>query len=88
MEYGGGEIKETSEYLENCLEKVNSPYLFLWFPDKRITFDEAKKKFLDTENLPEPISLEDFNSMTVNTFYESITKDGSVCIRTAKSLWP
>jgi len=89
MEYSGGELIDQGESLKNCLDnRLDSPFIYLWSPNNALTFKEAKDMFLDTENLPEPISLEEATGMGVSTFYESIRDTGSVCIETPKDLWP
>jgi hypothetical protein len=88
MEYSGGKIQDLGDILKNCLEGMNSPFIYLWSPDRSMTFDEAKQKFLDTKSLPEPISLQDATGMDITTFYNSFINSGTICIETSKNLWP
>jgi len=88
MEYSGGNVQDLGDQLKNCMEGMNSPFIYLWSPDQKMTFDEAKKKFLDTKSLPEPIPLKEATGMDVKTFFESFENSGSVCIETLKELWP
>ena len=88
IEYSGGNIKDLGDRLQNCIEGMNSPFIYLWSPDLNLTFTEAKKEFLDTENLPQPIPLQDATGIDVNTFYNSIRNSGTVCIETPKEIWP
>jgi hypothetical protein len=62
--------------------------MYLWSPDNRMTFTEAKVRFLDTENLPEPVPLQEATGMSVEEFYSNIINTGQVCIETPKVLWP
>jgi hypothetical protein len=88
IEYSGGTTKDLGDRLQICLERIDSPFLYLWSPDESMTFDEATKKFLDTENFPQPVPLLDATGMDIEVFYESIIDSGSVCIETPKDLWP
>ena len=89
MEYSGGDGMDLGESLRNCLgDSVDSPFMYLWSPDNRMTFTEAKARFLDTENLPEPVSLQEATGMSVEDFYSNIINTGKVCIETPKALWP
>jgi hypothetical protein len=91
MEYGGGELIDLGESLQNCLDKtVNSPFMYLWSPDQPLTFPEAKERFLylDAENMPEPIPLQEATGTSVEDFYSNIINTGKVCIETPKALWP
>ena len=89
MEFSGGDGMDLGESLRNCLDdSVNSPFMYLWSPDNRLNFTEAKVRFLDTENLPEPVSLQEATGMSVEEFYSNIINTGQVCIETPKVLWP
>jgi hypothetical protein len=87
LEYGGGDIKDMGNYLQNCIDDRKRPYIYLWSPDDEMTFDEAAKKFLYTEDVS-PISLKEATGMDVDLFYEEFTSNGKVCIQTPKELWP
>ena len=88
MEYSGGTGSDLGDHLQICLEGMNSPFIYLWAPEQSMTFEGATRIFLDTENLPEPVSLKDATGMDVDTFYERFMSDGKVCIETPKELWP
>lgn len=88
MEYSGGNMQDLGDRLRNCLEGMNSPFIYLWSPERVMTFEEAKKIFLDTENLPQPIALPDATGMDIDAFYDSFMNSGTVCIETPKELWP
>lgn len=88
MEYSGGNIEDLGEHLRICLAEMRSPFIYLWSPDLRMTFNEAQELFLDTESLPEPIPLQDATGMDISTFYENYTDSGTVCIETPKEIWP
>jgi hypothetical protein len=53
-----------------------------------MTFEEAKEAFLDTENYPQPISLQEAAGAEVEDFYLHMVQDGFFCIETPKGLWP
>ena len=76
--------------LQNCLRGVDSPFIYLWSPEKnKMSFQDAKQKFLDTTNLPEPKPLLEATGMDVRTFYETFKNpETDVCIYTPKALWP
>lgn len=78
------------EKLQVCLEGADSPFLFLWSPEKnKMSFQDAKQKFIDTTYLPEPQPLLEATGMDVNTFYETFKNpDTNVCLETPKDLWP
>lgn len=88
MEYSGGRIIDLGDRLQHCSEEMNAPFIYLWSPKYKMTFDEAKTRFLDTENLPEPVRLEIATGMDAQTYYESIVTSGTVCIETPKEIWP
>lgn len=89
MEYSGGELVDLGDRLRNCLDKqVDSPFIYLWSPDKPLTFEEATETFLDTENSPEPIPVKDATGIDTEEFYENILISGVSCIETPKELWP
>ncbi len=92
IEYSSGDpLTETDGKLQNCfIKNMDSPFIYLWSPEKQsLSFQEAKQKFLDTRNLPEPLPLETATGMDIKTFYETfknpITK---ACIETPQNLWP
>jgi len=76
--------------LHNCLHGADSPFIYLWSPEtNKMSFQDAKQKFLDTTNLPEPKPLPEATGMDVKTFYETFKDpDTNVCIETPKDLWP
>lgn len=88
MEYSGGNLVDLGDHLRNCMKGMNSPFIYLWSPEHTMTFDEAQQRFLDTEDFPQPISLEDATGMDVKTFYEKMITTGRACIQTPKELWP
>jgi hypothetical protein len=89
MEYGGGDLIDQGDRLQNCLDNnVNSPFIYLWSPDNQMDFDEAKERFLDTENFPEPVPLQEATGMSVDNFYSNMITAGKVCIETPKAIWP
>lgn len=64
-------------------------FLYLWSPTLELTFDEAVNMFIDTRNMPPPISLEEATGMDVSTFYETYKNPNStVCLETQADLWP
>lgn len=80
---------EVNNKLRNCLKGADSPFIYLWAPEKQISFDEAKRKFLDTRWLPEPKPLLDATGMDVKTFYETFKNPNTdACLETPKDLWP
>ena len=87
MEYSGGDLVDLGEKIQNCLDELTSPFIYLWSPNRGMGFDEAKVQFLDTENFPQPIPLQEATGMDVNTFYQSIIDFGNVCVETPKELW-
>lgn len=92
LEYSTGEpLDDVNGKLQNCLIKdMDSPFIFLWSPEEQIlSFQDAKQKFLDTSNLPEPKPLFEATGMDVKTFYEIFKNpDTDVCLETPKNLWP
>lgn len=76
--------------LRNCLRGADSPFINLWSPEKdKMSFQDAKQKFLDTTNLPEPKPLFEATGLDVKTFYETFKNpDTDVCLETPKNLWP
>lgn len=92
IEYSTGEpLREIDDKLQNCLIKtMNSPFIFLWSPDVlKLSFQDAKQKFLDITNLPEPKPLLEATGMNVDTFYETFKDpDTNGCLETPKELWP
>ncbi len=90
LEYGTGmPLEEDGGKIKNChLNDMDSPFIHLWSLSESLSFQEAKK-FLDTENLPEPKPLFDATGMDVKTFYETFkTPDATVCLETPNDLWP
>jgi hypothetical protein len=75
--------------LQNCLNNADSPFIYLWSPEKtKMSFQDAKQKFLDTRNLPEPKPLLEATGMDGKTFYETFKNpDTDICIETPKYLW-
>ena len=75
--------------LQNCLKYAESPLIYLWSPEQnKMSFQEAKHKFIPSANLPEPMSLMDATGMDVKTFFETFKNpDASACIQTPKDLW-
>lgn len=75
--------------LQNCLKGADSPFIYLWSPEKnKMYFQDAKQKFLDTTNLPEPKPLLEATGMDVKTFYETFKNpDTTACLETPKNLW-
>lgn len=88
MEYSGGNLIEKGNFLENCLEGLNSPFLYLWSPEQKLTFEEATRMFLDTENFPEPVPLNEATGVDIETFYEGILDSEVFCLQTPKEFWP
>ncbi len=91
MEYSGGDLIDLGASLQNCLDDtVNSPFIYLWSPENPMTFLEAKERFLylDAENMPEPVPLQEATGTSVEDFYTAMITDGRVCIETPKALWP
>jgi len=92
VEYStGGPLKDVDGKLQNCFIKdMDSPFIFLWSPDEQnLSFQDAKQKFLDITNLPEPKPLLDATGMDVKTFYETFkNSETNVCLETPKNLWP
>lgn len=92
IEYSTGEpLKDIDGKLQNCLIKdMDSPFMFLWSPEELgLTFQDAKQKFLDTSNLPEPRPLLEATGMVVKTFYETFKNpDTNACLETPINLWP
>jgi hypothetical protein len=76
--------------LRNCLRGIDSPFIYLWSPEKeKMSFQDAKQKFLDTTNLPEPKPLLEATGMDVKTFYETFKDSNSnACLETPINLWP
>lgn len=90
LEYGTGmPLEEDEGKIKNChMNDMDSPFIHLWSLSENLPFQEAKK-FLDTENLPEPKPLFDATGMDVKTFYEAFkNSDATVCLGTPKDLWP
>lgn len=88
LEYSGGNLIDLGDRLRNCLDGLNSPFIYLWAPEQKMTFEEAIDRFLPTEDLPQPLPLEEATSTDVSTLYETIRDSGTVCIETPKELWP
>ncbi len=88
MEYSGGKGVDNADYVVNCLEGLNSPFLYLWSPEQELTFEEAIRMFLDTENFPEPVPLKEATGVDIEAFYEGILGSEVFCIQTPKELWP
>jgi hypothetical protein len=90
MLYGGGDITDREDHLRNCLRDITSPSIYLWSPDKNLTFEEAIGRFIhdDPESLPPPVPLEEATGVSVRFFYEEIINDGFICVETPKELWP
>ena len=83
--------KEADGKLQNCLiGKMDSPFIYLWSPEKQpLSFDEAKRMFLDIKSLPEPKPLLEATGMDVETFYQTFKNSNTdTCLETDKSLWP
>ena len=80
----------TKETLQTCLGGADSPFIYLWSPEKtKMSFQDAKQKFIDTTFLPEPQPLVDATGMDVNTFYKTFKNPNTdVCLETPKDLWP
>jgi hypothetical protein len=87
MEYSGGKITDLGDRLQNCLEEMNSPFIYLWAPDQEMTFDEAKKRFLYSGDFKR-IPLKEATGIDVEAFYTGFKENGSICIETRKDLWP
>lgn len=79
-----------NDKLKACLHGADSPFIYLWSPEiSKISFQDAKQKFLDTTNLPGPKPLLEATGMDVKTFYETFKNpDTDVCLETPKNLWP
>lgn len=91
VEYSTGDpLKDVGGKLQNCLKGMDSPFIFLWSPEKQhLSFQDAKQKFLDITNLPEPKPLLEATGMDVKTFYEIFKNpETNVCLETPKNLWP
>ena len=92
VEYGLGTSIENAvvdDKLQNCLKHAESPLIYLWSPEQnKMSFQEAKQKFILPQNLPEPMSLLDATGMDVKTFFETFKNpDAITCIQTPKDLW-
>jgi hypothetical protein len=93
VEYGDAtsiEDAEVGDKLQDCLIGLNSPFIYLWSPEKnKLSFQDAKQRFVDTRNMPEPKPLFEATGMDVKTFYETFKNpDTDVCLGTPKNLWP
>ncbi len=56
--------------LQNCLKYADSPFIYLWSPEQnKLSFQDAKQKFLYSQNLSEPIPLLDDTGMDAKTFF-------------------
>jgi uncharacterized cupin superfamily protein len=91
IEYSTGHpLNEVGGKLQNCrLTEMDSPFIYLWSPEEQISFDEAKRKFLDTRWLPEPKPLLAATGMDIKTFYETFKNPSTdACLETPKNLWP
>lgn len=75
--------------LQNCLNNADSPFIYLWSPEKNnMSFQDAKQKFLDTTNLPEPKPLLEATGMDEKAFYETFKNtDTDICVETPEYLW-
>jgi len=75
--------------LQNCLKYATSPFIYLWSPEKnKMSFQDAKQKFLSPQNLPERMPLLEATGMDEKTFYETFRDaDTDICIETPKNLW-
>jgi hypothetical protein len=89
MEFSGGRlIDDSGDHLTICLAEMNSPFIYLWSPEQEMTFQQATEMYLDTENLPQPIPLQEAAGMNIYTFYKYLVELGTVCIETPKAMWP
>jgi hypothetical protein len=83
-------MKGVGGKLQNCLKGLDSPFIFLWSPEKQyLSFQDAKQKFLNTSSLPEPRPLLEATGMDLKTFYETYRKpETNIRLETDKNLWP
>jgi hypothetical protein len=89
MEYSGGRAINVGKKIRNCFDNVDSPFIYLWSPDDKMTSSEAISAFLDTTNLPYPIPLYDATGMSVDSFYKKFRNpDKNNCLETPLALWP
>jgi hypothetical protein len=91
VEYSGGKMETVGNILRNCLNGTgfNFPSIYLWSPDKKMSFEEAAKEFLDLKTLPAPQPLLEATGMSVQTFYQTFKDpDTTTCLETPANLWP
>jgi len=91
VEYGTADpIGDVGGKLQTCLIGLDSPFMYLWSPEKnKMSFQDAKQRFIDTINMPEPMPLFEATGMDVKTFYETFKNpDTDICLETPKNLWP
>jgi len=89
IEYSGGTPNQVGEKIQNCFDDMYSPFIYLWSPTKPMASSTAISTFLDTENLPYPISLYDATGKRIDMFYEEFKNPHKVkCLETPLNLWP
>jgi hypothetical protein len=85
---GSGEIIE-GNILRNCLKDMNWPFLYLWPPDRQITFPEAEKLYFSYPGSGYFLPLYEATGITVEEFYESFkNSEHTTCLETSLDLWP
>lgn len=89
LEYSGGNPNTIGDKIQNCFDDLYSPFIYIWTSDTPMTSAEAIDKYLDTENMPYPLPLDEATEMDVVTFYETFKKtDNTTCLETPSDLWP
>ena len=88
LEYSGGDLENLDGEIQNCLDNLYSPFVYLWIPDPKVTSDEIAEHFLDTEDLPYPVQLSEATSIDIDVFYDTIISGDKLCLVTLKKIWP
>jgi hypothetical protein len=84
---GGGGVE--GNVIRNCLRDMNWPFLYLWSPERQITFAEAEEKYLSGPDSGYFLPLFDATGMTVAEFYENFKDPNTTaCLETPLDLWP
>jgi hypothetical protein len=89
LEYvGGGSVHTVGENVQICpLWTYN--FMYLWSPALELTFNEAVNMFLDIENEPYPIRLQDATGMSLEVFFQTYSNPNTTtCLETPVNLWP
>jgi hypothetical protein len=91
VEFSGGGGQNHGNVIRNCFTGMGMKYpsIYLWSPEKKMSFEEAAKEFLDIKSLPAPRSILDATGMDVQTFYETfVNPDNTTCLETPADIWP